>query len=130
MYTPQKPTFELADYPHEIAKARTAIARIDTQIAEIRRRLEQLELEIDGLVAFDPELKNDNQRRAKRGQLKHEQAECIELEANLKTAEQERLKLEIRLTLLRDMFSVAKLQRQLEIATLNSPELSGLGFAA
>lgn len=130
MYTPHKRVFDLADYPHEIAKLRSAIARLDNQITDLSTQLETIEAEIDACVAFDADLKNDQQRRAKRAQLKADHPTHTDLTANLRHIEQERLKLDIKLNLTRDLFSVAKLQKRHEIATLMTADLLSLDACA
>jgi hypothetical protein len=72
--------------------------------------------EIDTAIAFDTELRNDAQRKAKRMELMNT-AEYRKAVAILQMAQDERAEIEIDLSLLRNQFSVLKLEKRDAIAT-------------
>lgn len=74
-----------------------------------------LTAEIDTAIAFDSDLKNDAQRKAKRLELMST-AEYRKAVANLLMAQDERAEIEIDTNLLRNQFSVLKLQLREAIA--------------
>ncbi|HEY9877920.1 MAG TPA: hypothetical protein V6D29_05655 [Leptolyngbyaceae cyanobacterium] len=128
MHTPRKPRFNLSDYPHAIARVRTAIARLDREIAELEHAIELIEVKLDTWIANASDLKNDAQRRAKRGELRINDINLNVKQDLLQTAKEKRTKEEIKLELLRSMFSVAKLQARYEIAAIATD--SDLALAA
>jgi hypothetical protein len=71
--------------------------------------------EIDTTIAFDTELRNDAQRKARRLDLMST-AEYRKAVANLQMAQDERAEIDIDLNLLRNQFSVLKLEKREAIA--------------
>lgn len=118
MQTPRKPELTLSDYPHEIAKLRTAIARLDRQIASMEYAIARIDLTIENTVASNRELKNDTQRRVKRGELRGFHPELRTHQEQLTRAREKRTRKEIQLEMLRNAFSVAKLKLRHEIASM------------
>lgn len=120
--TPSKPSYTLEDYPHAIAQAQTAIANLDIAMAEAQTELKLIEQAVDQQVAFDKELKNDGQRKARRRELLSQDDGYDLLKGKRETDQRTRERLNIRLSLLLNQFSVAKIQArqltaQLEIAS-------------
>ena len=112
--TPSKPSYTLEDYPHAIAQAQTAIANLDIAMAEAQTELKLIEQVVDQQVAFDKELKNDGQRKARRRELLSQDDGYDLLKGKRETDQRTRERLNIRLSLLLNQFSVAKIQaRQL-----------------
>ena len=118
MQTPRKTELTLNDYPHEIAKLRTAIARLDRQIASMEYAIARIDLTIENTVASNRELKNDTQRRAKRGELRGLHPELRSYQDQLTRAREKRTRKEIQLEMVRNAFSVAKLKLRHEIASM------------
>ena len=109
--TPMK----LIDYPAEIAEKQRQLLRAEQHLRRLQDILNRLTAEIDTAIAFDSDLKNDAQRKAKRLELMRS-AEFRKAIANLQIAEDERAEMEIDLALLRNQFSVLKLQLREAIA--------------
>ncbi len=71
------------------------------------------------VIAFNKELKNEQQRKTKRLELKQE-PDYLQVKAALIEATEKRDKTVIQLNLLRNQFSVAKLEARQAIANLES----------
>jgi Na+/phosphate symporter len=106
---------KLIDYPAEIAEKQRQLLRAEQHLRRLQDILNRLTAEIDTAIAFDSDLKNDAQRKAKRLELMRS-AEFRKAIANLQIAEDERAEMEIDLALLRNQFSVLKLQLREAIA--------------
>lgn len=120
----------LSQYPAAIVQAAQATNELDYQIAEVKQHLARLEGNADMVVAFEANLKNDNQRRARRFevlQVNQEYQRALDAVTRLTT---EKANAMARLEHLRNEFSVAKLEARLAIAQqltgLESRELVGL----
>jgi hypothetical protein len=103
-----------------------AIARIEEKILVVSREVEiQTELlsfmdgEIETAIASDPQLKNEQQRKAKRLELQ-QQPDYLAAKSSLKEAKEQQARLAIMLNLLRNQFSAAKLEARLQIAQLEA----------
>ena len=75
--------------------------------------------EIELKIAFNKELKNEQQRKTKRLELKQE-PDYLQVKAALTEATEKRDREVIQLNLLRNQFSVAKLEARQAIANLES----------
>lgn len=106
---------KLIDYPAEIAEKQRQLLRIEQHIRRLQEIVNGLTAEIDTAIAFDSDLKNDAQRKAKRLELMSA-AEYRKAVANLLMAQDERAEIEIDTNLLRNQFSVLKLQLREAIA--------------
>lgn len=106
---------KLIDYPAEIAEKQRQLLRIEQHIRRLQEIVNRLTAEIDTAIAFDSELKNDAQRKAKRLELMS-MAEYRKAVTNLLMAQDERAEIEIDVNLLRNQFSVLKLQLRETIA--------------
>lgn len=100
---------KLIDYPAEIAEKQRQLLRTEQHIRRLQEIVNRLTAEIDTAIAFDDDLKNDAQRKAKRLELMS-MAEYRKAVANLLMAQDERAEIEIDANLLRNQFSVLKLQ--------------------
>lgn len=60
---------QLNEYPAAIESAANQVAGLEAGISNLKLELNGCELEADLNIAFDAELKNDNQRKAKRAAL-------------------------------------------------------------
>jgi vacuolar-type H+-ATPase subunit D/Vma8 len=108
-------SMKLIDYPAEIAEKQRQLLRIEQHIRRLQEIVNGLTAEIDTAIAFDSDLKNDAQRKAKRLELMSA-AEYRKAVANLLMAQDERAEIEIDTNLLRNQFSVLKLQLREAIA--------------
>lgn len=108
-------SMKLIDYPAEIAEKQRQLLRIEQHIRRLQEIVNGLTAEIDTAIAFDSDLKNDAQRKAKRLELMST-AEYRKAVANLLMAQDERAEIEIDTNLLRNQFSVLELQLREAIA--------------
>lgn len=106
---------KLIEYPAEIAEKQRQLLRSEQHIRRLQDILNRLTAEIDTAIAFDSDLKNDAQRKAKRLELMRT-SDYRRAIANLQIAQDEQAELEIDLNLLRNQFSVLKLQLRETIA--------------
>jgi hypothetical protein len=120
----------LGQYPGAIAQAAQAVNEIEYRLAEARLHLAHLEGNADKIVAFEANLKNDNQRRARRFEILQVNLEYKHAQDALNRLTVEKANAVARLEHLRNEFSVAKLEVQMAIAQkltgLDSRELVGL----
>lgn len=100
---------ELRDYPELIAEKELAILRLERQRDRDKSSLEAAINAIDREIAFDENLKNDHQRRAKKHTMLTEQAWYEELTERIDHTEAQIRRLVIELNLLRNQFSIEKL---------------------
>jgi hypothetical protein len=107
----------LKNYPTAIAKLERKLHRIDVEIRHYQNLVERLTTQIERAIATDPELKNDQQRKAKRLDLMG-QPEYAEAVTTLQTQQDERTLLRIDLQLLRDHFRVALLETRQAVAQI------------
>ncbi len=106
---------KLIDYPIAIAEKQRHFLQIEQNIRRLQDILNRLAAEIDTAIAFDNTLKNDAQRKAKRLELM-QASDYRRAAANLQMTQDERAEIEIDLNLLRNQFSVLKLQLREAIA--------------
>ncbi|MCU0524624.1 MAG: hypothetical protein MUF72_07340 [Elainella sp. Prado103] len=106
----------LLDYPAAIAQKQRELLRSEQHIRRLQDVLNRLVAEIDTSIAFDPELRNDAQRKAKRIEFM-KSPEYRKALSNLQIANDQRTELEIDLNLLRNQFSVLKLELRESLAT-------------
>lgn len=93
------------------------VNRCDDLIGELKQELVKMEVEVDMAIASDADLKNDNQRKAKRFStlLEHDPYQ-LKL-AELAQVTRDRADAMATLELHRNMFSVRKLEVRLAIAS-------------
>lgn len=110
---------KLNQYPIEIAIAEKAVLNANIVLDNLVEQISKLEMEIEAIVASDPELKNDTQRKATRMELQQDKTYQIAKTAVYKQrlAKEE---LQIELNQLRNEFSVAKLEARLQIVSLEA----------
>ena len=108
----------LEDYPNEMVKKRRAILKLDQQIRQLSETLATFSDQIDQLVAFDAELTNEAQRKAKRAELRQQDQGYVVALAALRKVEDQKSDLEIDLKFLSEEFSVLKLQWRERLAQL------------
>jgi len=120
----------LSQYPGAIAQAAQAVNDIEYQLNEARQHLARLEGNADRVVAFEVNLKNDNQRRARRFEVLQANLEYRHANDALNRLNTEKANATARLEHLRNEFSVAKLETRLAIVQkligIEARELVGL----
>jgi leucyl-tRNA synthetase len=120
----------LRQYPAAIAQAAEIANELDFQIAEVKQHIARLEGNADMVVAFEANLKNDNQRKARRFEVLQANPEYQRALDALTRISTEKANALARLEHLRNEFSVAKLEARLSIVQtlmgLESRELVGL----
>lgn len=105
----------LLDYPAAIAQKQHELLRAEQHIRRLQDVLNRLVAEIDTSIAFDPDLRNDAQRKARRIELM-KAPEYRKALSNLQIANDQRTELEIDLNLLRNQFSILKLELRESLA--------------
>ena len=107
------------DLPEAIANARCELLEQRRRVRHLESALASFSVEIEAQVAFDSEAKNDAQRKVKRAELMA--AEDYQgLMLDLQCAKDEFEAIEIRIELLRNRFSVEKLEKREEIAEMEA----------
>lgn len=106
---------KLNQYPAAIALAAQRVNEIDSQIASIELLINRLEGNADKIAAFEVDLKNENQRKARRFDVL---ATNIEYQRSLDSLIQlnsEKANAVVHLEYMRNQFSVAKLEARLSL---------------
>ncbi|MBD1920710.1 hypothetical protein H6F77_06385 [Microcoleus sp. FACHB-831] len=106
---------KLNQYPAAIALAAQRVNEIDSQIASIHLLINRLEGNADKIAAFEVDLKNENQRKARRFDVL---ATNIEYQRSLDSLIQlnsEKANAVVHLEYMRNQFSVAKLEARLSL---------------
>ncbi|MBH8565007.1 hypothetical protein I8748_22955 [Nostoc sp. CENA67] len=121
---------QLSHYPSAIAQAAQRMNELDSQLMAVQQQINRFEGNADRAAAFDMDLKNDSQRKARRFEVlvvNHEYQKAIDMQIQLTL---ERANTFAHLEYLRNQFSVAKLEARLAIAQqltdFESRELVGL----
>jgi hypothetical protein len=109
---------ELNEYPRAIAALQQDLHHSSQQIRRERENLAFCNNAIDRAIAFNSDLKNDTQRKAKRAELCEKDGDYIKASNELKRLEDLRGELEIDLQLLQATFSLLKLERRESIAQM------------
>lgn len=108
----------LNEYPTAIAKLQRSILEFDQNLIGLVESVKIFEAEIDKEIAFDPLLKNDSQRKARRIELQQCDGDFYQATLLLKQTKEKRDLLAIDLELLRNNFSVLKLDKREAIAQM------------
>jgi hypothetical protein len=106
---------KLNDYPNAIAKLARKLQRMDIEIRHHQNLVERMTAQIERAIASDPELRNDQQRKARRLELM-ETSEYLQATEVLQAEQDKRDLAAIDLQLLRDNFRVAMLETRQAIA--------------
>ncbi|NJR66777.1 MAG: hypothetical protein HC772_18045 [Leptolyngbyaceae cyanobacterium CRU_2_3] len=109
----------LDQYPQAIATLQRQQLKQEQQVRRFKAILVTLDRELDAAIAYDLELKNDTQRKARRAELQALEDYQGAL-LDLQNAQDRLIELEIDLTLLRSQFSVLKLEKRGAIAQLEA----------
>jgi hypothetical protein len=121
---------QLSHYPAAIAQAAQRANEIDSQLMAVQHQINRFEGNADRVAAFEMDLKNDAQRKARRFEVllvNQEYQKAIDTQIRLTVDKANAI---AHLEYLRNQFSVAKLETRLAIAQqlsdLESRELVGL----
>ena len=121
---------QLSHYPAAIAQAAQRANEIDSQLMAVQHQVNRFEGNADRTAAFEMDLKNDAQRKARRFEVllvNHEYQKAIDTQIRLTLDKGNAI---AHLEYLRNQFSVAKLEARLALAQqlsdLESRELVGL----
>ena len=111
--------YHLNQYPVEISKVETQILELNRQVSIYKECLFFMDAEIEIAIASNREPKNDQQRKADRIRLK-QTPDYLQAKSSLTERDEEHSKAVIRLNLLKNQFSVAKLEMREAIAKLEA----------
>ncbi|MBH8576754.1 hypothetical protein I8752_27940 [Nostocaceae cyanobacterium CENA369] len=121
---------QLSHYPTAIAQAAQRMNEVDSQLMAVQLQINRFEGNADRAAAFDIDLKNDAQRKARRFEVlvvNQEYQKALDMQIQLTV---ERANAFAHLEYLRNQFSVAKLEARLAIAQqltdFESRELVGI----
>jgi hypothetical protein len=107
---------KLSQYPAAIAQASQAVNDLDAQVAAVQLLINRIEGNADKIAAFESDLKNDSQRKARRFEVLQINLEYQMALDKLIHVSAERGNAIAHLEYLRNQFSVAKLEARLAIA--------------
>lgn len=127
---------ELIDYPQAILDASKEFLAYEQQVQELQQKVDKLRHVIHSEAAFDPKLKNQNQRDARINELLNTSPDYQAALAQLTTARSERYLARTELEFLRNKFSAIKLSILAKLEFLNRIEtpqdvriqLAGMGL--
>jgi len=112
-------TSTLSKLPQSIAEQSYKLLSLDSQIKDARELVAKFESAIDAKIAFG-EFKNAEQRKAAKAAMSAESLELQEALHNLRWLDEDRERQSVELNLLRDRFSIAKLEAREKIAKMES----------
>ena len=111
--------YHLNQFPLKIAEVETKILNLDREVNIYKEQLSFMDADIENAISSNKELKNEQQRKTKRLELK-QQPDYLQVKAALTEATEKRDKELIQVNLLKNQFSVAKLEERKAIANLES----------
>ncbi len=121
---------KLNQYPAAIALASQTVNEVESQITAVQMQINRMEANADKVAAFEPDLKNDAQRKARRFEVLHTNLEYQQALNTFLRLNNEKANAIANLEYLRNQFSVAKLEARLAIARqlagMDSLELVGV----
>lgn len=109
----------LSTFPHAIATASYELLALGTKIRNVRSAILDIESETDNAIAFG-EFKNDAQRKAAKAQLLKESDLYSDLSENLQSLSDQYSHAEIKLNLVKNNFTIGKLEARERIAKMES----------
>jgi hypothetical protein len=112
---------KLNQYPGAIAEAAKNVLILSHRLTVVESALLELDYRFDVAIAFDPELKNDLQRKTQRVAMALQDGPYQQLNRDRVSILQNRDFAILRREQLEREFSVAKLQARREIAELENP---------
>ncbi|AFY48974.1 hypothetical protein Nos7524_3172 [Nostoc sp. PCC 7524] len=121
---------QLSHYPDAIAQAAQRANEIDSQLMAVQQQINRFEGNADRVAAFEMDLKNDAQRKARRSEVLLVNQEYQKAMDTFIRLTAEKANAIAHVEYLRNQFSVAKLEARLAIARqltdFESRELVGL----
>ncbi|AFY34950.1 hypothetical protein Cal7507_4584 [Calothrix sp. PCC 7507] len=121
---------QLSHYPAVIVQAAQRVNEIDSQLMAVQQQINRFEGNADRIAAFEIDLKNDAQRKARRFEVLLVNQEYQKAMDTLMRLTSDKANAIAHLEYLRNQFSVAKLEARLAIAQqltdFESRELVGL----
>lgn len=109
---------KLTEFPAEIFTISHEILTLKQKIITLSKNLEAIDNDIDAAVGTNENLKNDAQRRLHRNKLRQDHTVRLILEKDLFDLCSDRDQKELRLTLLNQEFSVAKILARQEYSQI------------
>ena len=111
---------QLQDYPTAIADKQRELVNIRQQLQIAKETITFVLADIERKIAFDRDLKNEAQRKARKTKLMETDQDYIEANTILRQLQDIEAQEDIELGLLLNQFSVLKLQTRQTIATLEA----------
>lgn len=109
---------KLSEYPAAIAQVQRQILALDQRFIGLQETVSFMAMEVEKRVIADGSLTNDTKRKARRLELQQSDLDFYRASIDLKEAQAKREGLEIDLQLLRNQFSVLKLEERRAIALM------------
>jgi hypothetical protein len=109
---------KLNEYPAAIAQVQRQILGLDQRLIGLQETVSFMAMEVEKRVIADGSLTNDTKRKARRLELQQSDPDFYRASIDLKEAQAKREGLEIDLQLLRNQFSVLKLEERRAIAMM------------
>ncbi|MBW4490431.1 MAG: hypothetical protein KME12_21845 [Trichocoleus desertorum ATA4-8-CV12] len=122
---------KLSDYPPQIAQAARLVNELDSKLLQVRHQMHEEEGQAEAVVAFENDLKNENQRKARRFLLLQTNQKYQDLQQHFMQLTVAKANAMAELERLRNGFTATKLQArqqmvyQLAILGCCDPELLG-----
>ncbi|QSJ14153.1 hypothetical protein JYQ62_19640 [Nostoc sp. UHCC 0702] len=110
----------LHEYPGAIANLQVQLLKLDQSVEQISQRVKHVCDQFELQTAFDPELKNEQQRKAKKAELIRQSGDYEQLNHVLGEETYRRDILCIQLEQLKSEFSVAKLLKRETVARVEA----------
>jgi hypothetical protein len=111
---------ELKQFPQAIANLSLQILEMNNAIAKLDSQIAENEAAADAEIVFDPELKNELQRKVRRNELLMLNASHRELLNKADDRKYDVKQAVVQLELLKNQFEVAKLEARREIAVISA----------
>jgi hypothetical protein len=110
----------LSTFPHAIATAQQKLLNLGRDITIVRNHLLLEENSIDQAIAFSSDFKNDSQRKTARQQMLQESNLYQSLSQQLIDLQEKYARADINLQLVKNNFTVAKLEMREKIAKMET----------
>ena len=111
---------KLSNFPHAIATAQQKLLNLGKDLTIVRNQLLLEENSIDQAIAFSSDFKNDSQRKTAKAQMIQESALYQSLTQNLADLTDKYNRVDINLQLVKNNFTVAKLEMRERIAKMET----------
>ena len=111
---------KLSNFPHAIATAQQKLLNLGKDLTIVRNQLLLEENSIDQAIAFSSDFKNDSQRKTAKAQMLQESALYQSLTKNLADLTDKYTRADINLQLVKNNFTVAKLEMRERIAKMET----------